>query len=852
MRALQIWRWAAREIRNQIKFSLFFILNLSIGLMGFLCLDAFKTSLNQSFQENARANLSADIAVGARRFLEDKEIQQARDALGSGLQESRAWEFFSMVTAGQNSRLVQVKAVDSQYPLYGELKIEANGEVKNPKAQILNQSRIAWVYPEVLLQLSLKVGDELMVGGINFQIVGTVKEDQTQGFRMSSMAPKIYVGLETVQRTSLIGPGATLSDTYLFRLPLSEDANTATEKIKKVVQDPGVQISSYQYSAEDSGRALKYLSDYLGLVSLVALFLAALGSAYLFRSFIFSRFYQIAILNALGLDKREAQKIYLAQLLLLGLGASLFSLIGAILLLPLLTGLLKEFTPMTFAVSLPWKTIGLSFLMGVGGSLLVGWPFLKPTERLQTSQLLQEGSEIQVTSQFWDLLWFLPAISFFWILSIWQANSPKVGSQFIGLFLGSLFILWISGWFFLKILAWFQPSKPWFVRQALFSLSRRQLSSLAVVVSLGLGTLLTNLLPQLKTSLKQDLMAPENMKLPSLFLFDIQDDQLPPLHEFLKSRSLELQNSSALVRARILKVNGQDYERAEANTSFQSREEEGKVRFRNRAINLTYREKLTEAEVLKEGRDFSGSYDSSSGLPVELSVEERFAGQMGFHLGDRLLFDIQGVEIEGKIINFRSVKWNSFQPNFFIQMQPGVLEDAPKTYLTSIGSLPSDQAMKIQTELSRQFPNVSVIDVARLIEKLVEVTNQMSWSLELMAALALFAGFVVLFSIANYEVRRRSWDLNLLKIFGATEKSLFQYLFFEFGILAFVASFFGVLLSLAASYFVSKLLFEGTYQFEWREPFWSLLLVTLLSMMILWIVSHKVIQERPSELLQQK
>jgi len=849
---LKIWRWAAREIRNQLKFSLFFVLNLSIGLIGFLCLDAFKTSLNQSFLDNARASLSADISIGARRMLGDDEILKARDVVGDKAQESRSWELFSMVTTGQNSRLVQLKAVDSNYPLYGELKIETEQGIGLAQSGLLNHSRIAWVYPEILAQLNLKLGEEVIVGGEKFLIAGTVKEDPTQGFRIASIASKIYVGIDQIQKSSLIGPGTTMSDTLFIRMPLGTDLNSSVETLKTKIEDPAIQVSNYQGAAEDSGRTLKYLSDYLGLVSLVALFLAALGSAYLFRSFMFSRFYQIAIFNALGLGKAEAQKIYLVQLLILGLGASLISLLGATLLLPILTSLLREFTPVSFAVSLPWKTIGLSMVMGVAGSLLVGWPFLKPTERLQTSQLLQEGNEVRVPLRWQDLLWFLPALGLYWVLSVWQANSPKVGSQFVGIFLGSLVILWVLGWLLLKVLAWLRPVSPWFLRQALLSLSRRQLSSLAVVVSLGLGTLLMNLLPQLKVSLKQDLVAPENMKLPSLFMFDIQDDQLDPLRTFLASKGLELQNPSALVRARILKVNDQEYERAQTETSFQSREEESKIRFRNRGVNLTYREKLTAAENLKEGRDFSGPYDAASGKPVELSVEQRFAEQMGLQLHDKLLFDIQGVEILGEIVNFRTVKWNSFQPNFFIQIQTGVLEDAPKTFLGSVTALPGDQATQLQNELVRQFPNVSMVDVARLIEKLLEVTNQMSWSLELMAALSLFAGFVVLFSIANYEVRRRSWDLNLLKIFGASKSSLFKYLLFEFGLLGFLSSFFGVIVSMLVSYLISNILFEGTYQFELTWPLFSLLIVTCLSMVILLVVSRKVVEERPVELLQQK
>lgn len=847
-----IWTWAAREIRNQMKFSLFFILNLSIGLMGFLCLDAFKTSLDQNFQDNARSLLAADVEVSVRRKLTDPELEKARKAAGDQYQESRTWELFSMAASGTSSRLIQVKAVDPNYPLYGQVQVESGGELKIGNADELNQRPSAWVFPELLLQLNAQVGDLISIGGESFQITGVVQDDTSQGLRFAAMASKVFVGLEQIKKTKLIDLGTTMNDNFLLKLPSQVSAESVVQEIKSNIDDPAVRINSYQSAAEDSGRTLKYLSDYLGLVSLVALFLSGLGAAYLFRSFIYSRFYQIAIFNSLGLTKKKAQKIYLAQLLILGVAASLVSLVAATFLLPILTSLLKSLAPISISVVLPWKTIFLSLVMGAIGSLLVGWPFLKPTERLQTSSLLMEGAEIRSSPQWQDFLMFLPGLFLYWGLSVWQAKSLKVGSQFVLIFLGSLLALWVLGWLLLRLLGWIKIKSPWTLRQALFSLSRRKLSSLAVVVALGLGTLLMNLLPQLKVSLKQDLTAPENIKLPSLFLFDIQDEQVDPLKDFLAQKNLELQQMSALVRARILKVNDQGFERAQEDSGFQTREEENRIRFRNRGVNLTYREKLSESETLQEGRDFSGKYDPAAGKPAELSVEERFAERMELKLHDRITFDIQGIEVEGEIINLRSVKWNSFQPNFFIQLQPGVLEEAPKTYLASISAMPSEQVQALQTDLVKLFPNISVIDVDRVIEKVLEVSDQMSWSLELMAALSLFAGFVVLFSIANYEVRRRSWDLNLLKIFGASSQSLFQYLLFEFGFLSFLSACFGVLVSLAMNFVVSYIFFEGTYQFDWVWPLVSLFAVTLLSILILWVVSRRVVFERPSELLQQK
>jgi putative ABC transport system permease protein len=846
-----IWTWAAREIRRQIKFNLFFIFNLSIGLVGFLCLDTFKTSLDNSFQQNAKSYLSADLAISARKMFSEAERENFQKLVGENIPRSRIWELFSMVATNESSRLVQVKAIDEQFPFYGILKLGSGRVIQQGDAKELNQKKIVWVYPELLMQLKVQVGQTLTIGDEPYLIADTIVEDSSQGFRVTSIAAKVFVGMEQLKKSKLVSVGTTMSESNLFKLPPELDSAALVQKLQSQIEDPGIQIVNYISAAEDSGRALKYLSDYLGLVSLVALFLAGLGSAYLFRSFIYSRFYDIAILNSLGLTKKRAQRIYLAHLLLLGLGASVLSLIGATLSLPILSGALKALTPVAIPVAMSLKTTFLALMMGIAGSLLIGWPFLKPTERIQTSNLLTEGAEISATGKWQDLLLFLPGLFLYWVLSVWQAKSLKIGSQFVLLFLGSLVALWILGWLILKLIRLIKVQQPWTVRQALISLSRRQLSSLAVLVSLGLGTVLMNLLPQLKVSLKEDLAAPQNLKLPSLFLFDIQDEQLEPLKKFLAERKLSLAQVSPMIRARIIKVNDVPYERAAEEGQFRTREDESKARFRNRSVNLTYRDRLSDSETLKEGRDFSGRFDPQSKKPAELSVEYRFADQMNLNLNDRLTFEIQGVEVEGEIVNLRSVKWNSFQPNFFIQMQSGVLDEAPKTILASISASP-EQVPELQNSLVKQFSNVSMIDVARVIEKVMQISEQMAWSLELMAGLSLLAGFVVLFSIANYEVRRRSWDLNLLKIFGASHRSLFKYLVFEFGLLGFLASFFGALISLAVTWILSRLLFEGTYRFDLTWPLLIILMVTGLSVVILWIVSHHVIRERPSELLQQK
>lgn len=183
-----------RELSNQKRFCILFVINLSIGLMGFISLDTFKVSLQNALAQNAKSFLSADMSLSARRVITAQELELARAELGSEVQESKLWEFFSMLSSAdkKTNRLVQVKAIDSQYPFYGEMRLGSGARVAYGQTKSLQRAMLVWVYPEILTQLHLKIGDEIFLGDAKYIIDDTIVDDSTQTFRMASLAPKIY------------------------------------------------------------------------------------------------------------------------------------------------------------------------------------------------------------------------------------------------------------------------------------------------------------------------------------------------------------------------------------------------------------------------------------------------------------------------------------------------------------------------------------------------------------------------------------------------------------------------------------------------------------------------------------
>lgn len=833
---------ALRELLRSWRFGVFFIFNLSLGLAGFVSLQSFNTALQSQLTANAKAILSADIAVTVRRNLTEAEQVSMRANIPAGAKESQMYEFFAMINSTKGSRLVMIKAVDSLYPFYGQLSLQSGAKISADSSKEIIGSKKAWIYPELTSQLGLTVGDEIKVGNLSLNISDIVAKDETQTFRAMSLAPRVFIDRALLAQSGLMQFGSTFTVAHLFKLPAATDEKILRDNLYTSLTDPAISIETPASAGDESGRQLGYLSDYLGLVSIVALFMSALGAAYIYRLFLSTRMKEIAILRTLGLQSVQAVGVYIIQASLLGLIATLPTILLSNLILPALTGLLQSFTPFDLSPTVNFEAILICLFMAVFGSFVVSLPFLVKIFDLKANKLFSEEKFAvgESRSRYWT---FLPSLVLFYFLSVYQAHSWKIASLFSGSMALVIAVLVGIGFLTVKSAGMIKGLKSWFFKFSFLSLSRRAGASLAIFVALGLGALLINILPQLKNSLQAEFKFEGRSKIPSLFMFDIQDEQLPSIEKILEAKNVVPLGVSPLVRARILKVNGEDYERKIETSGFKTREEEREARFRNRGVNLSYRRDLSNSEQLTEGQAISGLYNAEKNPVAELSVEYRFAERMGLKVGDSMSFDVQGVEVEGKIVNLRKVKWTSFQPNFFILVQPGLLDDAPKTWIAAIPSLGDTERSQLQNEIAQEFSNVSVVDVVKTVDDVLATAEKMSWSLELMAALALLTGYIVLFSIVRSQIKLRRWELNMLKILGASWREIASFILSEFAFLSFLAAVSGALLSMVVSFSLNMFIFDSDFKLSWQQPLLSVLLITGISLVISFVASLDIVKE---------
>jgi putative ABC transport system permease protein len=855
---MNLWiKLALKELRNHRRFSLFFILNLMLGLVGFLILDSFRASLDHYFTGRSKAILTADIGIQSTRPFQDEELEEVGAVLGAGHEEVRQTTFFHMISTKGRSRLVQIVGVSEKFPFYGDLILSRQGKVTPELAKRdLYDGQAIWVFPEVLISLGVRVGDVLKIGNGSYRIVDTIADEPPGAFNTFGMAPKVYIGLNQIEATGLIKPGsrAFYYLFYKFASPLDEQALAVflRERLQERFGTAlAIQVITPQDASERVSRALVHIGDYLGLTALVALFLAGIGTAYLFRSYFNSRLKEVAILMSLGAYRNDALKVLLCQVVILGVCAAVIANTLAFVLMPLLPALLQDFLPKGFETLLRPGSFVLAGFMGSVGSVLFCVPILINLRDVEPAWLFHETGTMIWTTGRWTLRnWvsYQPGLAAFWGLAIWQAKSFLVGSIFIGLFLAAAGILGAVIWLVFAGIDRISLKSVVF-RLAFRSMSRNKMSVTASFLAISLGALLLNVIPQLHKGLNEEINQPEGHSLPSFFLFDIQPEQIEPLQTYLDTQGYPMRYVSPIIRARLETVNGNPPALMPENRRM-NRGEESEQRLRRYGMNLTYRVGSYPSEDIVEGRRLKDEYDLKADQPAEISVEVRYAERLGYEVGDVLGFDVQGIAVESRIVNLRRVKWNNFQPNFFILFQPGVLEEAPKSFLASVSGVSLEQKPLLQNGIVQQFPNVSMIDVARLVERVLQLTRQLSFALQFMAILSIVAGLVVVFSIARHEVHTRIREINLLKVLGGSFQEIRRIFLIEFGVIGGTASLCGVILSFAMSYSIAELVFESIWSFSWQFGLVSIGLVGGLSILASLSATWRVLRQKPLNLLQ--
>ncbi len=811
--------------------------------MGLVGISIVSTEVQDKLAENANQLLTSDLAVTSRRDL----FPQEKASLDKILevyphQKYKMIDIYSMVfhTRAKASRLVEIRATEKGFPFYGELKVDS-GTFNSEKLYISKDLADLW---------SVEANDELKVGDVTMRVSGVMLDDSSMGLRGFSLAPRIYFPLSRLSKTGLLKPGATGSFAYHIKLrDFSKNKIGAIKKaVYKAIQDTAVKIRLPEDSSAQTGRVINTITNFMALSALIGLILSLVGVFYLYQSHLLARLKDLCLLNLYGLTKRE---IIIGIILQFSSVFVIVILAELIFLFPFYKALAPVLSD-TFGFELAGKVnviralSEIPFLFGLSLSILI--PLLFGLMRTGMGLQLKAAKLSMGRFRFFD---FIPFVIFLWIFSCYLAHSVRNGNIFFAalllVFLTSSLMVRVGQWLIKKMIEGKGLLFPTIENGiALRSLTRSGHKLTLSFLSLAMGTTLISLILQLDTMILREFSL--DAKKPSLFIFDIQEDQMEPLEDHARKLNTPLAFVTPMIRARLEKVNGEKFVRNKKSFDFRTREEDEDARFRNNSMNLTFRSYLTDAERILEGEPFPPGGTPENRLSY-ISIEKRWSQRMGINLGDKLTFDVQGVEFEGVVYNIKEVKWTSFYPNFFITIEPGIIDAAPKTYLAILPTGPKEGKLNLQRTAVEKFPNISFIDVEELVGKLSGLFMKSKQAVEVISWLSLAVGLVILYGLSHDQVYRRYYDLALMKSLGFSSSKLRLNLLYEFGALFLSAMTLGLFLGWFIAQQIGREVFKISPTIDWSRVIYPAILLTVLCLATILISSWRAVKAKPRELL---
>ena len=811
-----------KALARSKSFSLIFILNFALAIASLSYLQFFKGSIDTSLDAKAKNLLGADIVVSSRFPISEQQKEEIKNKLPEIKSFDEGISTVSMVSSKKRARLMELVKINEGFPYYGGLVFKDGSTY--PKKESLPRANEVWVYQEVLDLLGLKPKEQLQIGNETFTIKKIIKTDSLKNVSFSGFMPKIYISNEGLEKTELLKFGSTARYklNFLFQDSLSNDELEKIENSLEKDIDRTLRVLSPNDGKDRLLRVLNFLTNFLSLVSLVSFFLGLVGLIYLYSGYLRKHQKDITILGDIGVSKKNLISTYLLHLFVLVSISSIvvFSLIAVSA--QFIGPLLQKYIDFSFDFSLDYIFFLKSAIVLFVLSLSVGLPLILPL--LQREK--RKFSKV--------ILGFTPFIIFLLLLSDFVTPVKNIGLYFAVAVLVLIALFFAIGSFILKRFDFLGHLENLSLSLALKNITRQRKTSLTLFTAIFLCTAFFSLIPQVGSSLSSALTKSVEDR-PRFFVVDAKEEQIKELKSQVANMGGTLENIAPMIRARIIKIN-EEKQKAQENNS------------KNAAVNLSYRSELKKSEEIIQGEKFSGVYNSSDfSKPIELSVEKRYASRRGINLGDKVVFDVLGLELEAIVVNIRSVKWTEFVPNFFLILQEGALNDAPKTILATISSGDYD-ASKMLLSLTDSFPSLTIIDVKNLFESFADIVKNVTSITEKMSLYSITIGLLMSFIIIQYQMNLQKNNILRLKMIGVKNKTIKNSFLIEFGLISFCASSLGIIVGSIASYFISNTLFESYWNFRGDILLLYFLFIPILTILIVNFFTSKIIHQKENVL----
>lgn len=747
-------------------------------------ISGFASALKSALRQESHSFLAADLAVRDARPLPEAWLAEARERR---LESAQTLNFSSMLFAGDEGMvLTSVKAVSDAYPLRGMLRLSDTpfGELREHRGAPTVGS--VWLEPRLFSLLDLAIGDTVSIGESDFRVAAAIRGEPDRAGGFLGVGPRVMMHIDDIPTTGVVQPGSRVSYRQLFAGSAEQAADF--ERWLEGALEPGQRMQSVENSQPAVGRALERAERFLLLAGSLAVILASVAVGLAARRYAERHQNYVALLKSLGADSLRVKKLYAASLAITWLLALLIGWFFAWVLQ--LLALQAFADQLTVAPSLlqprPYLIGAITALVCVS---VFAWPSISRLTQISPLRVLRSDMPLHSGREPIDYLLGLSAV----VLLMWWYSADLSLTLIV---LAALVAVTVAGGAMALLLLrggralGMQAGSVW--RLALASLQRHGLGNALQLVVFAVAITLLLLLTLLRTSLLEGWQQQLPDGAPNHFLLNLAPDELAAVSTLLDDENVAREKLYPMLRGRLMSVAGDDLPQ-------EAEEDEP----RQREANFTWSARLPDGNEI-----VAGEWWSDTGA-AEVSVEEEFAERQGIALGDRLGLRIGAEDIDVTVSSLRSLDWESFKPNFFLVFPPGLLEAYPVTYMTSF-YLPAEQKSFLN-QLLKRHPTATVIEVDTVMAQLRSTLGQVSTAIELVLALVLLAGMLVLIAGVQSTADARLREAALLRALGAGRTHILGAVAIEFLSLGLMAGLLAVLAAESAFWGLQRFVFELDY-----------------------------------------
>ncbi|TVP52120.1 MAG: FtsX-like permease family protein [Mongoliibacter sp.] len=833
-----VFKMAMRDFRKNFSKLMLFVSAMVVGIAALVAISSFGDNLSKDIDGQAKELLGADLVLGNNQPIG----KQPSDSLATDISEEI--NFASMVAfpATGESRLTQVRALEGAFPFYGELEtipVEAEKSFRQGGKKAL-------VEKILMAQFNAVVGDSIKVGEVTFVIEGELEKVPGQSGITATVAPAVYIPMEFAEATGLIQYGSRLNYLKYYKFPASLPAEEVVKKFEELWEDDKISSTTVENRRNQTGRSFENLANFLSLVAFIALLLGCVGVASAVNVFVKEKLASVAVLRCLGVSSWVAMKIYLLQILLMGLFGSVLGAFLGTLLQYVLPSVFSDFLPVEVSIGIAWSSVGFGLVTGLFVSVLFGLlPLLKIRKVSPMATLRPDGDSISLRND--KLRWLVIGgiLLFIYVFSYFLLGGWKFAAGFTGFIIFAFVALWSVALFIMWLIRRFLPiSLRYTLRQALSNLYRPNNQTVSLIATIGLGTAMISTLFFVQGQLLDEVKFADKEDQPNMLLFDIQTRQIESVVASIQKRDLPILQQVPIVTMALESINGIS---RKVNDTLPEEDRRSRGLY-NREFRVTYRDSLISSERLVKGelREVKNPGDS-----IFVSFDEGYASRTGVNLGDEIVFNVQGRPIKTYVGSFRDVKFNQVSTNFLVLFPENVLDNAPKFHVVITKTKNDRQAADVQAEIVREYPNISVVNLGAIVETLEEILSKIGFVIQFMAFFSIATGIVVLISSLIISKYQRMRESILLRTLGASSRKVGTINTLEYFFLGSLAALSGILLSYIAAFLLSQFVFQLPFRPVVKEAVIVYFAITLLTVLLGWLNGSKIIKKPPMEILRE-